>query len=236
MTRLDGNRRLLTIGGLICFLALFAFQYSRIADANSLTWDEGNHIYAGYMSWMHKDFGLNPEHPPLVKLVATLPLLGMQLKMPPLLDRRYETEAFLGGKDFIYKNDANTIAYRARMAAVLFTLLLATVVFLTAREFFGTAAGFLALGLMAFDPTVLAHGGVVTTDSAQSCFLLATVYAFYRYWNSPTLWRLVAVGAAAGLAFASKHSTILLVPMLGLLTVLELAGRPEAGPAKTMTG
>jgi len=40
MTRLDGNRRLLTIGGLICFLALFAFQYSRIADANSLTWDE----------------------------------------------------------------------------------------------------------------------------------------------------------------------------------------------------
>jgi hypothetical protein len=229
MTRLDGNRRLLTIGGLICFLALFAFQYSRIADANSLTWDEGNHIYAGYMSWMHKDFGLNPEHPPLVKLVATLPLLGMQLKMPPLLDRRYETEAFLGGKDFIYKNDANTIAYRARMAAVLFTLLLATVVFLTAREFFGTAAGFLALGLMAFDPTVLAHGGVVTTDSAQSCFLLATVYAFYRYWNSPTLWRLVAVGAAAGLAFASKHSTILLVPMLGLLAVLELVRRPKAG-------
>ena len=229
MTRLDGNRRLLTIGGLICFLALFAFQYSRIADANSLTWDEGNHIYAGYMSWMHKDFGLNPEHPPLVKLVATLPLLGMQLKMPPLLDRRYETEAFLGGKDFIYKNDANTIAYRARMAAVLFTLLLATVVFLTAREFFGTAAGFLALGLMAFDPTVLAHGGVVTTDSAQSCFLLATVYAFYRYWNSPTLWRLVAVGAAAGLAFASKHSTILLAPMLGLLAVLELVRRPKAG-------
>ena len=218
-----------TICGLIAFLALFAFQYALIADANSLTWDEGNHIYAGYMSWMQKDFGLNPEHPPLVKLVATLPLLGMQLKMPPLLNRRYETEAFLGGKDFIYKNDANTIAYRARLIAMLFTLLLATVVFLTAREFFGTGAGFLALGLMVFDPTMLGHGAVVTTDSAQSCFMLATLWMFYRYWKSPTLWRLVAVGVAAGLAFASKHSMILLVPMVGLLAVVELMRRPEAG-------
>ncbi len=229
MNKPDGTRRLLTICGVAGFLALFVFQYSRIADANSLTWDEGDHIYAGYMSWMHKDFGLNPEHPPLVKLVATLPLVGMQFKMPPLLDRRYEMEAFLGGKDFLYKNDANTIAYRARMAAMLFTLLLVVVVFLMARELFGTGAGFLALGLMAFDPTVLGHGAVVTTDSAQSCFLLATVYAFYRYWKSPTLWRMAAVGVAAGLALASKHSTILLVPMLGLLTVLELVGRRDAG-------
>lgn len=231
----DNGRGLLTICGLICFLALLAFQFSLIADANSLTWDEGNHIYAGYMSWMHKDFGLNPEHPPLVKSVATLPLLGMHLKMPPLLDRRYETEAFLGGKDFLFKNDANTMAYRARMAAMPFTLLLATLVFLMAREFFGTSAGFLALGLIAFDPTVLGHGAVVTTDSAQSCFMLATVYAFYRYSKSPTVWRLVAVGVAGGLAFASKHSTILLVPMIGLLAVLELVRRPEAGRADAGT-
>ena len=229
MIESDGSRRLLTICGLAAFLALFVFQYSRIADANSLTWDEGDHIYAGYMSWMHQDFGLNPEHPPLVKLVATLPLLGMQLKMPPLLDRRYEMEAFLGGKDFVYKNDANTIAYRARMAAMLFTLLLAAVVFVTARTFFGTGAGFLALGLMAFDPTVLAHGAVVTTDSAQSCFLLATVYFFYLYWKSPNMLHVVGVGVAAGLALASKHSTILLIPMLALLTLLELVWRPEAG-------
>jgi hypothetical protein len=37
---------------------------------NSFTWDEDDHIYSGYMSWKHGDFGLNPEHPPLVKLIA----------------------------------------------------------------------------------------------------------------------------------------------------------------------
>ena len=37
----------------------------------SLTFDEGNHMFAGYMMWHTKDYGLNPEHPPFVKLLAT---------------------------------------------------------------------------------------------------------------------------------------------------------------------
>ena len=46
-----------------------------IVHGESLTFDEGDHIFAGYMMWHSGDYGLNPEHPPLVKLVATLPLL-----------------------------------------------------------------------------------------------------------------------------------------------------------------
>jgi hypothetical protein len=56
-------------------------------------------IYAGYMSWRHSDFGLNPEHPPLVKLVAALPLLRMPVRVPALQGRFFKHEAFLGGKD-----------------------------------------------------------------------------------------------------------------------------------------
>jgi 4-amino-4-deoxy-L-arabinose transferase-like glycosyltransferase len=228
MTKSDGIiRRVQIAGGVICFLAVLVFQYARVADANSLTWDECNHMYAGYMSWMHRDFGLNPEHPPLAKLLATIPLLSMPLKMPALLDRSYEKEAFLGGKEFLFHNDANTMTFRARMAASVITILLAIVVFLAARELFGTGAGFLALGLVAFDPTLLAHGAVVTTDSAQSCFLLASVYAYYRYSTAPSAWRLTAVGIAAGLALASKHSTILLFPMLAAEAVVEVVRGPK---------
>ena len=46
-----------------------------IVHGESLTFDEGDHIFAGYMMWHSGDYGLNPEHPPLVKLVSTLPLL-----------------------------------------------------------------------------------------------------------------------------------------------------------------
>ncbi len=42
----------------------------------SLTFDEDDHMFAGYMMWKAGDYGLNPEHPPLVKLLATVPLLG----------------------------------------------------------------------------------------------------------------------------------------------------------------
>jgi hypothetical protein len=50
------------------------------------------------------------------------------------------------------------------MAAALLSLLLAPLVFAMAREMFGTAAAFLALALLAFDPNILAHGVLVTTD------------------------------------------------------------------------
>ena len=69
------------------FLAMIALQLTLMARANSCTWDEADHTYAGYMQWKHGDFGLNPGHPPLVKFLATLPLLKMNLKMLPLEDR-----------------------------------------------------------------------------------------------------------------------------------------------------
>src|SRR5262249_5850154 len=162
------------------------------------------HIYSGYRSW-HGDFGLNPEHPPLVKFVATLPLRFMQLNVPELQGRPYRLEAVLGGRDFIFHNDADKIVFRAQIAASIFTLLLLLMAFFSAREMFSPSAGFIALGLLIFDPTLLAHGALVTTDAGQACFLLASIYAFYRYVKAPSLSRLVITGGAVGFALASKH-------------------------------
>src|SRR4051794_36762269 len=103
------------------------------------------------MSLKHADFGLNPEHPPLVKMLAAIPLLPLNLHMPVLQGRYFKHEAFLGGKDFIFKNDFNQIIFRARVAASLLTVLLVFLVFLAAQEMFGTGAGFIALGLLVFD-------------------------------------------------------------------------------------
>ena len=208
--------------GVAALLAVLFLQLAFSVRRNSITWDEDDHIYAGYMSWKHADFGLNPEHPPLVKMVAALPLLNMPLMMPVLQDRSFKLEAFLGGKDFLFKNDGDTMLFRARMAASLFTLLLAFFVFLAAREMFGTGAAFIALSLLVFDPNLLAHGAVVGTDVGLSCFMFASVYAFYRYVKTPSAWRLLAVGLATGLALACKHTGILIFPILFLLVVCEV--------------
>lgn len=210
------------VAGVVALLIVLSLQLLLSVRQESQTWDEANHIYAGYKSWTDADFGLNPEHPPLVKLVATAPLLSAPLKTPKLEDRFFKEEAFLGGKDFLYQNDAESMLFRTRVAAAIFTLLLAVVVFLGAKELFGTAAAFISLALLAFDPTLLAHGARVTTDAALSCFMFASVYAFYRYVKAPSASSLILVGVATGLALASKHTGMLVLPMLVLLAIYEL--------------
>ncbi len=54
--------------------------------------------------------------------------------------------------------------------------------------------------------------------------MFASIYAFYRYVKAPSAGRLVVVGVATGLALASKHSAILIFPMLVLLAICEVVG------------
>ncbi|MCU1350438.1 MAG: hypothetical protein JWO56_3468 [Acidobacteria bacterium] len=56
-------------------LAFFALVLGNIAGTCE-TFDEANHLAAGYTYLTTHDYRLNPEHPPLLKMVAALPLLG----------------------------------------------------------------------------------------------------------------------------------------------------------------
>jgi len=200
----------------------------------SLSWDEGDHIFAGYMSWKKADFGINPEHPPLVKALATIPLLPMHLKAPdPRGNTYFKDEAYSDGRDFIFGNggeaEADRIIFRARMAAATLSLLLGLLVFLAAREMFGDGAALFALALVVFEPNMIAHGAYVTTDMGISCFIFASIYAFYRYVKVPLVSRLIILGLVSGLALASKHSGVLLLPFcLALIFTEILWPSPEA--------
>lgn len=226
------HRRFLLISAVTTLLAIILLQLVLMATMNSATWDEPDHIYSAYMQAKHGDFGLNPEHPPLIKFLGALPLLNMQFKMPPLLGRPYRFEEAVGGRDFLFGNDANKILFRVRLATSVITILLALMVFLAAQEMFGTVAGFIALSLIAFDPTLLAHSALMTTDAGGACFMFISIYAFYRYAESPSNVKLLLVGLAVGLALASKHSSVLLFPMLLLLSLVEVIWPPNAQHAQ----
>jgi 4-amino-4-deoxy-L-arabinose transferase-like glycosyltransferase len=215
-------------------LVVQALQMAFVVHRESLTFDEDNHIFAGYMMHKTADFGLNPEHPPLVKLLATLPLLGKTLWTPPLQGRDFKIESYLDGRDFLARNDgpAQHLVFRMRLTAGLLALALALVVFLAAQEWFGTGAGLIALLLLVFDPNILANSALVTTDIGVSLFFLLSVYAFYRYIKQPTLLRLLLAGIAAGLLLATKHSGILLAPMLLLLIGWEILCTPKGTRGK----
>jgi hypothetical protein len=223
----DFRQKFLTAGAVLALLLVMEATLFLNVRQQSLSWDEGDHIFAGYMSWKHADFGLNPEHPPLVKMVATAPLLTMPLHVNPLKGEYFKNESYLRGRELLYENRSlaspDDLILRTRLAASVFALLLALVAFAAAREMFGLGAGFVALTLIVFEPSVLAHGAYVTTDVGVSAFFLTTIYFFYRYCKAPSIPRLLATGVAAGLALASKHSAILLAPMLFLLALTEIS-------------
>ena len=217
-----GRRAAAEAAGVVSLVLILGIQLALSVRQESQTWDEGDHIFAGYMTWTRADFGLNPEHPPLLKLLATAPLLPTPLTVPALQERYFKEEAFLDGKEFLYRNDADAILFRTRLAAATLTLLTALLVFTATREMFGSGAAFVALALLVFEPNLLAHGALVTTDAGISCFMFATIYAFYRYAKAPSIGRLLVVGLSAGLALAVKHSGIFVFPMLFLLAVCEM--------------
>jgi hypothetical protein len=219
------------IAGLL--LSAMAAQLALSMRQQSSTWDECDHLFAGYMSLKVGDFALNPEHPPLAKMVAALPLLPLHLVVQPYQGRYFKWEAYFNGRELVFRNDpahggvytGDILLYRARLAVMVFALLLAVLVFLFSWEMFGPIAALIALSLVTFEPSILTNGGIVTTDSAVTCMLFAAVYAFYRYTKAPSSPRLLLAGFATGLAFASKHSAILLPPILIILAVGDLLNR-----------
>ena len=222
LSRLTLSRRVAIIiaAGLLVILAVLLVSSVR---QQSQTFDESTHLFAGYEYWKHADFGRNPEHPPIVKLLAALPLLPMGLHEPPASPISFfKGQDFRNGTQFLYAADADAILLRARIAVALFSLALGVLVFLAVKEMFGLLAAVFALVLFTFEPNLLANGALITTDMALACLLFAAVYAFYRYCNNPSASRLALCAIATGLTLVVKQSGILVLPILVLLALVDL--------------
>lgn len=243
-------RRNWVAGAVVFLLLVMVTEVGLSTRQESPSWDEGDHIYSGYMNWKNGEYSLNPEHPPLVKLIATLPLVPLSLKVAPREGRYFKSEAYYGGRELLFRNDpkyggnydADTLLFRVHMAASIFAVTLALLLFLATAEMFGVGAGLIALVLFVFDPTILANAPFVATDTGATCGIFAGVYAFYRFVNRMSWRRAVVCGLAVGLALVTKHSAVLLLPILLLLTAGEIArrwktqGRWPAGDVLRMLG
>jgi len=206
----------------VALLAVIAVELFMSTRQESQVFDEATHLFAGVQYWKHGDFGRNPEHPPLVKLIAAVPLLPLNLKEPGVLPFPYfKWQDFINGSQFLYSADADSILMRGRLMVALFTIGLALLVLFAAREMFEAQTALLALGLLAFEPVLLANGALVTTDMGLTCLFFASVYAFYRYVKRPSIARLALCAAATAFTIVAKHSGVLILPTLALLALAE---------------
>ena len=204
-------------------LAIMAILLVTSVRQQSQTFDESTHLFAGFEYWKHADFGRNPEHPPFVKLLASLPLVSMGLHEPPAIPVPFfKAQDFINGTQLLYTADADAILFRGRLMIALFSLALGLLVFLATKEIFGPLAALIAILLFAFEPNLLANGALVTTDMALALFLFASVYTFYRFCNKPSAARLTLCAVATSLGIVAKHSGVLIFPTLVLLALADL--------------
>ncbi len=202
---------------------LFFFFIICTASINykSITNDELAHIPAGYSYWKTFDFRMNTEHPPLMKLLAGIPLLFLNPALPKDIAWKQSAE-WSWGHEFLFtaNSNADQIIFWARIPMILIAMLLGLYIFKWASELYNKKAGYLALILFTFSPLVIAHSRLVTTDVGVGAFMFICLYYFWRFCQAPSIKMLIAAGIAAGLAFSAKFTGIYLIPMLGILAVV----------------
>src|SRR5215213_5041543 len=175
----------------IMLFAAFAFQLVYHAVRTSAIVDEPAHILAGHRHWQCGDFGINPEHPPMLKLLATAPLEFRRLNHPPWeCGSRItsKTDLFLHGTKFVIQNGVDAVVIPARLASAVFALALMVLVFAATRRMFGRWEAVTALAILAFEPNLLANGALVTTDMTLTATAFAAVIALYAFCRKPN-WR-----------------------------------------------
>ena len=206
---------------------VFAFQLVYHAVRTSVTMDEQYHILAGHRHWCG-DFGINPEHPPLLKLLATVPLNFRTLTEPPWecgSKITPKSDAGSYGAAFLVDNGIDSVVIPARIAASLMSLLLAVLVFLAAWEMFGRWEAVIALAILAFEPNLIAWGSVVLTDMAISATSFGAMYALYRYGKERTWTRFLVAGLAFGLMLGAKHTAVIFIGILFALVLTDAVFR-----------
>lgn len=214
----------LTVG----FLLLVSFGLMFFSNkGDSLIIDEIAHIPSGYSYITTGDYRLNPEHPPLIKDLAAIPLYLTGMKFPyeywranqPVVNNQWET-----GWRFVYRmgNDPELMKVYSHIPMFLVSLLFGFVVFKWARELYGDKAGVLALILYVFNTNIIAHSRFVTTDLGISFAFLVGSYALYRYLKSPNLKTLFWASLAFAFVLVTKFSAAVMVPTYGLVFVMLL--------------
>src|SRR5215470_3956817 len=179
----------------VLLLGWMAVLAGGAALRESVTVDEVSHVGAGVSYLQKLDLRLNPEHPPLPKVLAAIPLVirGVRADYKHISWTISEKffPAYLGqwvfGEWFLERwNNPWTVLKWARLPMLVLTLLLGVVIYVFARKLGSPRGGVLCLSVFVSTPAFLAFGPIVHTDIAVALFCLVTLWTFANVWRNPS--------------------------------------------------
>ena len=232
---------LISVSVLGTFALLFAFLTISSSLQKSPTYDEPVHLFSGYSYLTWGDFRANPEHPPLAKLWAALPLLAFDIKDPrpsssswnliPKYSPRELHTMDVAAEMLFRDSDAKTLFFYAKLQMIILGIVLGGFVYLWSNKLFGLEAGIVSLFIYCLDPNILAHSAVVHTDLAFATFFFVGTYFFWRILNRLTWTSLLLTALFFGLAANTKYSYLPILIAWGILGLLNIVSSEAQGCA-----
>ncbi len=223
-----------TLSLLGVIVLVFGFLTVGSSTQQSPTVDESVHLLGGYSYLKWGDYRVNPEHPPLVKMWAALPLLWFGVNDPrgsnPTWNQILKTEPGgpvypLARETFFKLNDAATLFFYGKIQILIVSMVLALFVYLWSRELFGASAATVALSLYALDPNILAHSTIIHTDLAFAAVVFIGTFVFWRAASGLTWLSLSLTSVLFGLGMITKHSSIVLLLIWSTLGLCKVFSR-----------
>jgi hypothetical protein len=225
-SRMKLDDHVLVAIGFGVFFLLFGFLTVGSLLQQSPSVDEPVHLLSGYSYLKWGDFRANPEHPPLAKVLAALPLLALDVRDPrpstPDWDRIPDskpgsTTRNLARKMFFVDNDADRLFFYAKLPMIGLGMILGIFVFLWAKDLYGLTAAAAALFIYCLDPNILAHSQNVHTDIPFATLFFISCYFFWRALNDLSRTNLLLTSLFFGLTAITKYSFLTLLPVWGAM-------------------
>lgn len=183
------------------------------AYVHSPTLNEPGHLVAGLSYWKFGRFDVYNVNPPLIKMVAALPVMaaGYQEDWSGFYEAPGARPEMGMGEDFVAANGERSffLFMIARWDCIPFSWLGAIVCFVWARDLYGRPSGVLAASIWCFEPNILAHASLITPDAGATTLGLAACYTFWRWLKKPSWSQAALTGVVLGLAELAKTTLIL---------------------------
>jgi hypothetical protein len=200
--------------GRIALLLIIFSQMVTSAMVKSPAFDEPAHLFRGCLVWHYDTYSGRPIH----WLSGLFCLLAPELpafEELPLAGPAYRN-AFFESLDV----PLDTLLFPARMAGICLVVILGAVIYRWAKDIDGRVGGLLALTLFAYDPNILAHGRLISSDTVPTLLFTLCLFLYYRALRRRNLLYLLGAAAVLWLALLSKPTAPILLPLLGLMILL----------------
>jgi len=200
----------------VTIAVIFGLQWIAVSR-QSLTGDGAHHLVAGYQSVRYGQNLINLEHPPLVKLIAAIPLLFEPEEIqPPIRVQQWRTtlNQLHTNRDLLRR-----ATIRSRLMVLIIIVLPMFLVIWALGNRFSPNTGFVVAAAFGLSFTFVGNFTILQTDAACTLGFALVILAAIRFQKLPSWQAAVALGLASSFALNAKFTGVLLGPTV-LMAIL----------------